>query len=365
MKISAALEKSIGEPFEIEEIDLDDPRPDEIIVQIVGTGLCHTDIFFRDQVPIPIPAVFGHEGAGIVEKVGENVANIEPGDHVVLSYNSCGSCNQCSQGNPSYCKDWQTINLMGSRVDGSYPLSQGGSPVYSAFFNQSSFANYALASQRNAVKVPKDIPLEMLGPLGCGIQTGAGAVLNALQVPAGSSIAIFGVGAVGLSAIMAAVVAGCTTIIGIDLQQSRLELAKQLGATHVIDANEENPVEKIQSITGSGINFSIDTTAVPSVYRQAIESLGPMGVCGMVGVPRLDTEVTLRMNDIFWGRSTRGIIEGDSIPQIFIPQLIELYRQGRFPFDKLIKNYPIEEINQAVKDSIDGTTVKPVLTFGS
>ena len=354
MKISAALVKSIGEPFEIEEIDLDDPRPDEIIVQIVGTGLCHTDIFFRDQVPIPIPAVFGHEGAGIVEKVGENVTNIEPGDHVVLSYNSCGSCNQCSQGNPSY-----------SRVDGSYPLSQGGSPVYSAYFNQSSFANYALASQRNAVKVPKDIPLEMLGPLGCGIQTGAGAVLNALQVPTGSSIAVFGVGAVGLSAIMAAVVAGCTTVIGIDLQTSRLELAKQLGATHAIDANQENPVEKIQSITGSGINFSIDTTAVPSVYRQAIESLGPMGVCGMVGVPRLDTEVTLRMNDIFWGRSTRGIIEGDSIPQVFIPQLIELYRQGRFPFDKLIKYYPIEEINQAVKDSIDGATVKPVLTFGS
>ncbi len=363
MKITAALVPAMGEPFEIEEIDLDDPRPDEIIVRMVGAGLCHTDLFFRDHIPIPMASVFGHEGAGIVEKVGENVVNIEPGDHVVLSYNSCGSCNQCLRGYPSYCQDWQKINLNGTRADGSYTLSKGGSPLYGAFFNQSSFANYALASQRNTVKVPKDIPLEMLGPLGCGVQTGAGAVLNALRAPAGSSIAIFGVGSVGLSAILAAVVAGCTTIVGIDIQQRRLELAQQFGATHVINATEEKPVEKIQFITGSGVNFSIDTTAVPSVYRQAIESLDQMGVCGLVGVPKPGTEVNLEMSNLLWGRSTRGIIEGDSIPQVFIPQLIELYKQGRFPFDKLIKYYPIENINQAVQDSIDGITVKPVLTF--
>ena len=363
MKITAALVKSMGEPFEIEEIDLDDPRSDEIIVRIIGAGLCHTDLFFRDHVPIPIPSVFGHEGAGIVEKVGEKVVNIEPGDHVVLSYNSCGSCNRCLQGYPSYCQDWQNINLNGTRADGSYTLSKDGSPLYGAFFNQSSFANYALASQRNTVKVPKDIPLEMLGPLGCGVQTGAGAVLNALRASAGSSIAVFGVGSVGLSAIMAAVVAGCTTIVGIDIQQRRLEVAQQFGATHVINANEEKPVEKIQFITGSGVNFSIDTTAVPSVYRQAIESLDQMGVCGLVGVPKPGIEVNLEMSNLLWGRSTRGIIEGDSIPQVFIPQLIELYKQGRFPFDKLIKYYPIENINQAVQDSIDGITVKPVLTF--
>ena len=363
MKITAALVKSMGEPFEIEEIDLDDPRSDEILVRIIGAGLCHTDLFFRDHVPKPIPSVFGHEGAGIVEKVGEKVVNIEPGDHVVLSYNSCGSCNRCLQGYPSYCQDWQKINLNGTRADGSYTLSKDGSPLYGAFFNQSSFANYALASQRKTVKVPKDIPLEMLGPLGCGVQTGAGAVLNALRASAGSSIAVFGVGSVGLSAIMAAVVAGCTTIVGIDIQQRRLEVAQQFGATHVINANEEKPVEKIQSITGSGVNFSIDTTAVPSVYRQAIESLDQMGVCGLVGVPKPGIEVNLEMSNLLWGRSTRGIIEGDSIPQVFIPQLIELYKQGRFPFDKLIKYYPIENINQAVQDSIDGITVKPVLTF--
>jgi aryl-alcohol dehydrogenase len=363
MKIKAALIKAMGEPFEIEEVDLDDPRPDEIIVRIIGVGLCHTDLFFRDHIPIPMPSVFGHEGAGVVEEVGEDVLNLEPGDHVVLSFNSCGDCNQCLRGNPSYCQNFQTINTSGTRVDGSHTLSKDGSPIYGSFFNQSSFASYALASHNNAVKVSKDIPIEMLGPLGCGVQTGAGAVLNVLRPPPSSSIAVFGVGSVGLSAIMAAVETGCTTIIGVDIKPGRLELAQQFGATHVINSTEENPVEKIQAITGNGVDFSLDITAVPSVYRQAIESLDRMGVCGLVGVPKRGIEATLDMNGLFWGRSTRGIVEGDSVPQIFIPQLIELYKQDRFPFDKLISYYPIEEINQAAQDSIDGSTVKPVLTF--
>ena len=363
MKIKAALIKAMGEPFEIEEVDLDDPRPDEIIVRIVGVGLCHTDLHMRDHAKIPMPSVFGHEGAGVVEEVGKGVLNIKVGDHVVLSFNSCGGCIQCLQGSPSYCRNFQKINTYGTRVDGSHTLSKDGSPVYGHFFNQSSFASYALASRNNAVKVPKDIPIEMLGPLGCGVQTGAGAVLNTLRPPPGSSIAIFGVGSVGLSAIMAAVVAGCSTIIGIDIKAGRLDLARQFGATHVINSTEGNPVEKIQAITGSGVDFSLDITAVPSVYRQAIESLNPTGVCGLVGVPIPGMEVTLEMNHLFWGRSTRGIVEGDSVPQIFIPQLIEFYKQDRFPFDKLISYYPIEEINQAAQDSIDGITVKPILTI--
>jgi aryl-alcohol dehydrogenase len=363
MKVEAAIIKSMKEPFEIGEVDLDDPRPDELIVRIVGVGLCHTDLHMRDHAEIPMPSVFGHEGAGIVEEVGEHVGNIEPGDHVVLSFNSCGGCNQCLKGNPSYCQNFQKMNISGARVDGSHTLSIDGSPVFGSFFNQSSFASYALASSNNAVKVPKDIPIEKLGPLGCGVQTGAGAVLNSLRPPPGSSITIFGVGSVGLSAIMAAVVAGCTTIIGVDIKPGRLELAQQFGATHVINSIEENTVEKIQAITGIGADFSLDMTGVPSVYRHAIESLNPTGVCGLVGVPKPGMEVTLEMNGLFWGRSTRGIVEGDSVPQIFIPQLIELYKQDRFPFDKLITYYPIEEINQAVQDSIDGITVKPVLTF--
>ena len=363
MRVKAAVIKEMGAPFEIQEVDLVKPRPDEIIVRIAGAGLCHTDLFMRDHVKIPMPAVFGHEGAGVVEKVGADVINIQVGDHVVLSFNSCGGCNQCLRGNPSYCVNFQKINTSGCRVDGSFTLSIDNSPVYGHFFNQSSFANFALASHNNAVKVPKDLPIEQLGPLGCGVLTGAGAVLNALSPPPGSSIAIFGAGSVGLSAIMAAVVAGCTTIIGVDIKPGRLELARQFGATHVINSAEEEPVEKVQAITGIGVDFSLDITAVPAVYQQAIESLNPTGVSGLVGVPKRGLEVTLEMNNLFWGRSTRGIVMGDSVPQIFIPQLIELYKQGRFLYDKLIKYYPIEEINQAAQDSFDGITVKPVLTF--
>lgn len=363
MKIKAALVPTVGQPFQLEEVDLDEPRSNEILVRIVGSGMCHTDLYVRDNFPLPMPAVLGHEGAGIVEQIGSTVTTIKPGDHVVLSYNSCGHCTKCLQGNPAYCQEWRDLNMGGVRSDGSSALSKEGSPLFGTFFNQSSFASYALASERNAVKVSKDVPLEMLGPLGCGIQTGAGAVLNSLQVPTGSSIAVFGSGAVGLSAIMAAVVAGCTTIIGIDIKPERLELARQLGATHIINSAEENPVEKIQVITESGVNYSLETTGLPVVYRQAIDALDKLGVCGLVGVAGPGVEVNLDMNNILFGRSTRGIIEGDSIPQIFIPQLIELYRQGRFPFDKLIKFYPIEAINQAAEDSEAGITVKPVLRF--
>ena len=154
MKVIAALIKTVGAPFEIEEVDLGEPRPYEIIVRIAGVGLCHTDLFMRDRVKIPMPSVFGHEGAGVVEKVGEDVSNVEAGDHVVLSFNSCGGCNQCLRGNPSYCQYFQKINTSGTRFDGSYTLSKNGSPVYGHFFNQSSFASFALASHKNAVKVP-------------------------------------------------------------------------------------------------------------------------------------------------------------------------------------------------------------------
>ena len=363
MKIKAAVVPATGEPFQVEEVDLEEPRSDEILVRIVGAGMCHTDLSVRDRRPFSSPAVLGHEGAGVVERIGAGVTQVGPGDHVVLSYNSCGRCDKCLRGYPGYCQDFIKLNFGGVRSDDSSPLSKDGTPLFGAFFNQSSFATYAIASERNAVKVPKDVPLEILGPLGCGVQTGAGTVLNALRVTAGTSIAVFGTGAVGLSTIMAAVVAGCTTIIGVDIIPGRLEFARELGATHIINAAEKNSVEEIQRITGLGVNYSIETTGVPAVYRQAIESLDKLGVCGLVGGSPEGAEVSLEMRSILLGRTTRGVIEGDSIPGIFIPQMIELYKQGRFPFDKLIKFYPIEAINQAAEDSAKGITVKPVLQF--
>ncbi len=362
MKISAAVLREKTKPFVIEELDLDAPRPDEILIRIVGAGICHTDLVIRDlPYPPPLPSVLGHEGAGVVEAVGERVSKVKPGDHVVLSYMSCGSCANCQQGAPAYCGQFFAANLGGVRADGSTTLHNEGAPVYGQFFGQSSFATYALASERNVVKVRPDAPLELLGPLGCGIQTGAGGVLNSLRVRIGSSIAVFGVGSVGLSAVMAAVIAGCTTIIGIDINPARLELARELGATHVIHAGQEDTVAVVRAITGEGVHYSIETSAQPRVLRQAVDSLRMLGVCGLIGAAPPGAEVSLDMTMLLNGRTVRGILEGDSVPDIFIPQLIDLYMQGRFPLDRLVQFYGLDEINQATEDSEHGRVVKPIV----
>jgi aryl-alcohol dehydrogenase len=362
MEIAAAVAREKEHPFFVEELELEEPRADEVLVRIVGAGMCHTDLIVRDQwYPVPLPCVLGHEGAGVVERVGEGVTKVQPGDPVALSFNSCGQCPNCASGKPAYCLNFFERNFGGARPDGSTSISKDGA-LHSHFFGQSSFATYALASERSVVKVPEDAPLELLGPLGCGIQTGAGGVLNTLHPEAGTSIAVFGTGAVGMSAIMAAVIVGCTTIIGVDVKPNRLELARELGATHTINGAEANAVEEIGDITGGGANYSLETTGVPEVLRQAVDALAPLGICGVIGAPPLGTEVSLDINGILIpGKTVRGIVEGDSVPDVFIPRLIELHDKGRFPFDRLVEFYDLKEINRAAEDSEEGSVLKPVL----
>lgn len=362
--IQAAIVRSQGGPFTIEPLSLEEPGPGEVLVRVLGVGVCHTDIVVRDQYfPTPLPAVLGHEGAGVVERVGAGVTKVAPGDHVVMSYASCGVCTNCQQGLYGYCKDLYGRNFSGARPDGSHPCCDGsGHAVSSYFFAQSSFANMALATERNVVKVSKDVPIELMGPLGCGIQTGAGAVINALKPGAGSSIAIFGAGSVGLSAVMAARVAGCARIIIVDLNQDRLDFAMELGATEAVNAGKQDPVAAIQELTGGeGVQYSLECTGLPKVVRQAVDCLRLTGTCGVIGVAPLGTEFALDMNGVLFGRSVRGIIEGDSVPDVFIPQLIELWRQGRFPFDRLVRFYPLAEIEQAVHASERGEVLKAIL----
>ncbi len=318
-------------------------------------------------MPVPLPVVLGHEGAGIVEAVGNEVTEVAVGDHVVLTFGYCGKCSSCRQGLPSYCEHQMEYNFAGRRTDGDHRVHQaGGAELHDSFFTQSSFATYAIAHENNTVRVPRDVPLELLGPLGCGIQTGAGAVLNSLNVPAGASIAIFGTGAVGLAAIMAARVAAATTIIAVDINDERLALAKELGATHRINSRQGNLVEQVQQITGGGADFCFDTTGRPEVIRAAVQALRTHGVCGLVGVTAPDRELSFEPNDIMvMGRTVKGILQGDSVPSIFIPRLIELYKQGQFPFDRLVKFYEFDQINQAAEDSERGVTIKPVLRIGS
>lgn len=364
--ITAAVARGKGEPFAIQKAHLRGPKDDEVLVRVLATGLCHTDLIVRDQYyPVPLPAVLGHEGAGVVEAVGPAVKHLQPGDHVVLTYGACGHCLPCAGGHAAYCNHFFGLNFGGADLDGNTAIEdEEGRPLHDHFFAQSSFASHALARENNAVKVSKDAPLELLGPLGCGIQTGAGAVINSLKVTPGSSFASFGAGAVGLSSLMAARVAGATTIIAVDIVPSRLELARELGATHTVNSREVDMIEAIRAITGGGVNFALESTGIAQVLAGAIESLGTLGAIGVVGAPPLGTKAEFDINSLLLGgRTIRGIVEGDSVAQRFIPQLVELYQQGRFPFDKLVKFYPVEQINQAAEDSTRGVTPKPILRF--
>jgi aryl-alcohol dehydrogenase len=362
--IRAAVVRKKGGPFSIETLNVEAPRADEVLVRIVATGMCHTDIVIRDQVyPVPLPIVLGHEGAGVVESAGAAVRKVAPGDHVVLSFMSCGHCARCTAGEPAYCAKGHPLCFGGAREDGTTAMRDStAAAVHDHFFGQSSFGTFALAHQRSVVKVPKDVPLERLGPLGCGIQTGAGAVMNALKVGPGESFVAFGAGSVGLSAVMAARIVGAAVIIAVDVVPARLTLARELGATHVVNAKSEDPVAAIQKITKGGADFALESTGRPDVVRQAIDALGTRGTCGIVGAAPIGTEASFDMGGLMSpGKSIRGIIQGDSVPELFIPQLIELHRQGRFPFDRLIKFYTLDEINQAATDAESGATIKPIL----
>lgn len=367
-EITAAVVRAKGVPFTLERARIREPRADEVLIRIVATGMCHTDMIVRDQYyPVPLPAVLGHEGSGVVEAIGPLVRELKVGDHVVLSYGHCGHCLPCGSGHTSYCEEFFSRNFGGTDSEGQCALQdKAGQPLHDHFFAQSSFATYALSRENNAIKVSKDAPLELLGPLGCGIQTGAGAVINSLKVSPGTSFAAFGAGAVGLSAVMAARIAGATTIIAIDVVPSRLELAKELGATHVINSKESDPVESVRAITGKGANYALESTGRPEVLRQAIDALGGLSVLGVVGAPPLGVCASFDVNDLLiHGKSIRGIVEGDSISRSFIPELVNLHLQGRFPFDKLVKYYPFEAINQAAEDSERGITLKPILRIGA
>jgi len=363
MQNRAAVTRAPHAPMSLELLELDDPRAGEILVRVVATGVCHTDLVVRDgMLPTPQPVVLGHEGAGIVETVGEGVTKVAPGDHVVMTFNSCGVCPNCADGAETYCYEFFERNFLAARQDGSTAFRSGAESIHSNFFGQSSFATHALCHERNVVKVPTDVPLELLGPLACGIQTGAGAVMNALGIGSGASFAVFGAGSVGLSAIMAARVVGATTIIAVDIDAGRLAVARSLGATHVIDSSSCDATVEIMGITGGGLNFALDTTGLARVIRNAVEALAPRGTCGILGASGAGSEITLdEVHFMSGGRRLMGIVEGESQPDTFIPRLIDLYRARVFPFDRLVTFYDLDRIDDAFRDCEAGTTIKPIV----
>lgn len=360
----AAVLHQAGGQFAMETLTLNDLRDDEVLVKLVATGVCHTDISFMGRpFMVDKPVVLGHEGAGYVHAVGARVKHLKVGDPVVLSFDACGHCESCEDDHPAYCHDFIAHNFVAQRPDGTTAWQGPAGPVRHAFFGQSSFATYSVCHERNAIKMADDRDLEMMGPLGCGFQTGAGAVLNVLQPRAHQSLVIFGVGSVGLAGIMAAAAMNARHIIAVDLKPSRLEMAQQVGATHVIRGDLcPDVVAEIKAITGAGAHRSLDTTANMHVLRQAVQCLRPMGVCGFVGGAAAGSELAVDVRDVMiGGKVIRGIVEGDSNPSELIPRLVSMYRAGQFPMDRLIRYYPFEQIDQAIHDSESGDAVKAIL----
>ncbi|MEC5190410.1 MULTISPECIES: NAD(P)-dependent alcohol dehydrogenase [unclassified Arthrobacter] len=370
MKITALVVAEKNAPFVREELDLDAPGPGEVLVRITATGVCHTDANTQaGDMPLPLPGVLGHEGSGVIAAVGAGVTTVVPGDHVVLGWPYCGECRNCLRGEHRYCARLGAALVSGHRLAGSAAGTSAysradGTPVSGHFFGQSSFADYSLALASSVVKVDRDLPLELLGPLACGIGTGAGAVFNTAKPGPGESLVIYGAGAVGLAAVMAARNTPAATIVAIDLHDSRLELARELGATHTINAGTPGVVEEILRICGGPADYVLECTGSIRVLEEAAEAVGMLGTLILIGGAPAGARFSLDHLRTLWGKRIVGTLGGSATSAQLIPALISLYRQGRFPFDRLVKFYPLDQIDQAMADSKSGSTIKPVLRIG-
>uniref|UniRef100_A0A8H7K917 Enoyl reductase (ER) domain-containing protein n=1 Tax=Bionectria ochroleuca TaxID=29856 RepID=A0A8H7K917_BIOOC len=369
---------SKGSDYELQKVIIsDDLRSDEIIVRLVATGICQTDFSACNGLfPMAFPFVGGHEGAGVVEGVGAAVEHVKPGDHVLLTYSACGSCTTCNSGLVPYCQNLWTNNFTGVREDASRPylstvLPRGedgsAAPVSSFFFGQSTFAQKAIVRASSAVVVPHDLPMELLAPLGCGIQTGAGAMLNVLKPEKGHSVVIYGAGAVGMAAVMAARTTLAEKVIVVDIVESKLELAKQFGATHVINGREvADTVAEIKVLTaGLGADRAMDTTGnITIIQHSLLNCVRPRGIAATVGAPSVDKQVLITPAlYIAQGISYVGTHQGDSVPQEFVPRLIQLWKEGQLPVDKLVKKYSFKDLSQAKEDLQSGQCIKAVLVW--
>lgn len=359
--ITAAVVHEPHGQFTFESLVLDDLRPDEVLVRNQASGICHTDVVAQDLMKLP--AVLGHEGAGVVEAVGSSVNRFKKGDRVIVSYPSCGACDHCAEGHPYFCDHHMPLAFAGSRLDGSHTMQKSGEIISGAFFQQSSFATHLITTERNLVGVGLDDgSAELLAAIPCGVQTGAGAILNTFRVGVQQGLAVFGAGTVGLSAIMAGRLAGAWPLIAIDVIEERLNLALELGATHALNAQQGDIAARIKEIAPHGVAYSLETSANEQALNDAIASLSTGGCCGMVIAPHFGKKYPFSPTEVFKRAANLcGIIQGSAVPTTFLPRLIELNRQGRMPYERLIKTYSFEDINIAFADAHDGRTIKPVL----
>lgn len=364
MKTKAAVLYGFNQALKIEDVELDEPKDGEVVVRLVGSGICHTDVkvMHGDRPMQPVPAILGHEGSGIVDSVGPGVTRIHKGDHVIVSgFGRCGQCNSCLRGKPYWCTGARAAPWGGTMADGTRRFRKATQEI-SHFFGQSSFSQYIVVPETGLFRVSKDLPLDKLGPLACGISTGAGAVLNLARVRPGESAAVFGLGGVGMSALMAAKIAGAQPLIAVDIVDSRLELATKLGATDVINAKRVNPAEEIRKMTGSGVDYSFECIGREETILQAIDSVRMGGQAIISGIPASGVSVSLDIPRAM-SKSITVNSGGNTVPELFLPTLLEFWQRGQFPFDELTKSYSLDEINVAIAEMESGVVIKPLIRF--
>jgi len=362
--MKAAVLYEAGAPLKIENLTLDEPQQNEVLIKLVATGVCHTDLhFMKGEMPSPMPVVPGHEGAGIVEKVGPGVTTLKPGDHVILmvAFN-CGKCRYCYEGRPTWCVENLPVQMMATLPYGGIRLHKGKQEIRH-LFGLACYAEKVVVHERSAVKVRNDAPLDVVCLLGCGTSTGIGTAINSARVKPGESIAIFGCGGVGLSAVMGAKLAGAR-IIAIDVLDSKLEKAKELGADYVINAEKDDPQIKIMEILGGGADYALEFIGNTEVMAKALGSIRPGGLLIVAGMAPLISMLNIAPFEFLIGKTITGAVQGDVIPQIDIPRYVDLYMAGKLPIDKLITNsYGLDQINEAYEALEKGKVIRSVIKF--
>jgi S-(hydroxymethyl)glutathione dehydrogenase/alcohol dehydrogenase len=364
--MKAAVFYGVGEPLRIEDLEIPKPQQGEVLVKVAATGMCSTDAaVLSGAMPVPPPIVLGHESAGIVEEIGPGVTTVKPGDHVVMFVMpSCGKCSCCISGQPYLCKPASEVIMAGTMMDGTTRLSKPEGEVVHSYFSQGSFAEYAVVHELAAVKIPDDVPLEKACILGCGTSTGLGAVLNKAVVGVGSTVAVLGCGGVGQSVVIGAKLAGSSRIFAVDVLDSKLEMARELGATDVINASRENVLDRIQDGTNGGVDYAFECIGNPATITLSLDCIRPGGKAIVLGMAPYGTMAEIDAAFLLFDKTLTGCVGGSLRPGVDIPRYAELYREGRLPLDKLVsKTYKLDEINEAFSAMKKGEVIRGVICF--
>ncbi len=362
----AAVFYEVGKPLVVEEVELAPPRVGEVLVRIAATGVCHSDLnYIKGDLTIPLPVVLGHEAAGIVESVGPGVTSVRPGDHVVLLFApACGHCRYCDAGRPHLCE--MRYRVRGKMPDGTTRLRRGDQELHH-FTCVSSWAEQAVVPESGVLPITKDLPLTIAALLGCAVTTGVGAVTNTARVRPGSSVAVFGLGGVGLNVVQGARIAGAVTIIGVDLLNHRLEAARRFGATHTVNARASDPVQTVLELTRGGADYAFEVIGRAASVRQAIDSVARGGVAVVVGLPPAREELVLPGPAFVLDEKTlRGCFYGSARLRSEIPRLVSLYAAGRLMLDELVTaSFPLDRVNDAVAALDRGDGLRSILQMSA